>query len=165
MTKIIIKKKKAANPFPHIPDPYGYGQRAVDFLRSLKHPASSLPDLGFQLDPWNEEIVRKIYSPRGPNGERVITDVTILIGRGNRKTTLAAALAILHTMGPEASPGGEVLFVAQDERGSRRAFEEMEKMLATQGKLWRRGQDGNKKLSDPTMAVFQGHRRMASPRQ
>ena len=46
------RKKKAAkviklNPFAHIPDPFGYGQRAVDYLRTLKHPKSRLPEQVF----------------------------------------------------------------------------------------------------------------------
>ena len=39
-----------------IPDPLGYGQRAVDYLRSLCHPKSRMPDMAFQLDDWQEDI-------------------------------------------------------------------------------------------------------------
>ncbi len=95
MAVIIRKKKKPVNPFPDIPDPFGYGQRAVDFLRSLKHPKSRLPGHAFQLDFWQEEIVRKIYGPCDEDGNRIVSDVVILIGRGNRKTSLGAALALL----------------------------------------------------------------------
>ena len=27
-----------------IPDPFGYGERAVEFLRRLRHPASTAPE-------------------------------------------------------------------------------------------------------------------------
>ena len=44
-----------------IPDPLGYGQRAVDFLRVLKHPKSRSRNCAFELPAWQERIVRRIY--------------------------------------------------------------------------------------------------------
>ena len=43
-----------------IPDPVGKGQKAVDFLRRLKHPKSRLPGRAFQLDEWQERIIRAV---------------------------------------------------------------------------------------------------------
>jgi phage terminase large subunit-like protein len=131
-------------PNPHrgadIPDPFGYGQRAVDYLRSLKHPKSRLPDQAFQLDPWQEEIVRRIYGPCDQNGNRIVQNVVILVGRGNRKTSLAAALALLHTDGPEAMPGGEVIFAAADQKQARIGFTEVDSiMFASEMPVWRKG--------------------------
>jgi phage terminase large subunit-like protein len=141
---VIIKKRKASkptNPFPTIPDPMGYGQRAVDFLRGLKHPKSRLPDNRFQLDPWQEEIVRRIYGPCDEFGNRVVRNVIIMLPRGNRKTSLGAALSLLHTMGPEAVPGGEVLFAASDQKQAKIGFREAEGIIASGDEsLWRRGQ-------------------------
>jgi phage terminase large subunit-like protein len=126
--KLNLKPKSvqsiAPNPFPGIPDPFGYGQRAVDFLRSLKHPKSRLHDRGFQLDPWQEEIVRRIYGPCDAHRSRIVKTVCILVPRGNRKTSLAGALALLHTQGPEAMPGGEVLFAAADRKQARIGYQE-----------------------------------------
>ena len=152
MAVIIRKKKKPVNPFPDIPDPFGYGQRAVDFLRSLKHPKSRLPGHAFQLDFWQEEIVRKIYGPCDEDGNRIVSDVVILIGRGNRKTSLGAALALLHTMGPEAVPGGEVIFAAGDRKQARIAYSEAIGILhAGDSRLWKKGQAN--KSTDPTQTI------------
>lgn len=107
-----------------IPDPFGYGERAVEFLRRLKHPKSTLPRKQFQLDPWQERIVRAIYGPRDDAGNRIISRVVILIAKGNRKTSLSAALALLHTIGPEHVPGGEVIFAASDRKQAGIAFKE-----------------------------------------
>lgn len=107
-----------------IDDPFGYGERAVTFLRRLKHPKSTLPKRAFQLDPWQERIVRKIYGPRNKDGSRIVSTVVILVPRGNRKTSLSAALALLHTIGPELMPGGEVIFAASDRRQAGIAFKE-----------------------------------------
>ncbi|MCQ0989937.1 terminase large subunit [Jiella marina] len=95
-----------------IDDPFGYGERAVEFLRRLKHPKA--PGRAFQLDPWQERIVRRVYGPRHPNGDRIVKTVVLLLPRGNRKTSLSAALALLHTIGPERVPGGEAIFAASD---------------------------------------------------
>ena len=37
-----------------LPDPHGFGERAVKFIKALRHPKSSLPKKQFQLDPWHE---------------------------------------------------------------------------------------------------------------
>lgn len=107
-----------------IPDPLGHGERAVKFLRALKHPKSGLPGRAFQLDPWQERIVRRIYGPRHPDGTRIVKTVVLLLPRGNRKTSLAAALALMHTLGPERVPAGEVVSAASDREQARIAFRE-----------------------------------------
>lgn len=107
-----------------IADPLGYGDRAVRWLRALRHPKSLLPGLPFQLDPWQERIVRAIYGPRHSDGTRIVKTVVLLLPRGNRKTSLAAALALLHTIGPERIPGGEAISAAADRKQARIAYEE-----------------------------------------
>src|SRR4051794_14774689 len=97
-----------------IPDPLGYGERAVKFIRALKHPKSQRPGHPFQLDPWMERIVRRIYGPRHADGTRIVKTVFAMIPRGNRKTTLGAALALLHSIGPERTPGGQIVLAAAD---------------------------------------------------
>ena len=107
-----------------IPDPFGYGERAVKFLRALRHPKSTLPRRAFQLDPWQERIVRRIYGPRDEHGRRIVTSAILLLPRGNRKTSLSAALALLHTIGPERVPSGEAIFAALDRTQAGIAFRE-----------------------------------------
>lgn len=107
-----------------IPDPFGYGDRAVRFLRALCHPASTLPGRKFQLYPWQERIIRAIYGPRDADGKRIVRDVFLLIGRGNRKTSLAAAMALLHLLGPERVPNGQAIFAAADREQAGIGFRE-----------------------------------------
>ncbi|QOZ26163.1 terminase large subunit [Bradyrhizobium sp. CCBAU 51753] len=124
-------RSPSKDTFPHwiydgspIADPMGYGERAVTFLRRLKHPKSKLPKKAFCLDPWQERIVRRIYGPRNDDGSRIVATVVILVPRGNRKTSLSAALALLHTFGPEKVEGGEVIFAASDRKQAGIAFRE-----------------------------------------
>ncbi|WP_428428238.1 terminase large subunit [Pararhizobium sp.] len=107
-----------------IADPFGYGQRAVDFLRLLKHPKSRLPGKAFQLDPPFERIVKAIYGPATGHGARTVRTVYLQVGKGSRKTSLAASLALLHTYGPERIPRGQNFVVAADQGQARVAFEE-----------------------------------------
>ncbi|GLK76702.1 terminase [Methylopila jiangsuensis] len=112
------------NDGSEIDDPFGYGERAVAWLRKLKHPKSRLPGRAFQLDPWQERIVRRIYGPCHPDGRRIVKTVVLLLPRGNRKTSLAAALACLHTFGPEKVPNGQAVFAAADRDQARIGFAE-----------------------------------------
>ena len=112
-----------------IPDPFGYGQRAVDFLRLLKHPKSRQPKRAFELPEWQERIVRRIYGPCAESGRRIVRNVIILLPRGNRKTSLGAALGLLHTIGPERVNGGQANIAAADRKQARIAYEEAEGIL------------------------------------
>lgn len=107
-----------------IEDPFGYGERAVRFLRQLKHPKSTAKECAFQLDHWQERIVRRIYGPRHPDGRRIVRTVGMMLPRGNRKTSLGAALGLLHTIGPENTPGAQNMVAAVDRKQARIAYEE-----------------------------------------
>lgn len=120
-----------------IPDPFGYGQRAVDFLRLLRHPKSTLPKKQFQLAPFQERIVKKIYGPRNEDGTRKVKTVFCMIGRGSRKTALGAGLSLLHTIGPERTPGGLALCAASDREQARIAFEEAKSICLEDSRIER----------------------------
>ena len=107
-----------------IPDPTGAGERAVRFLRRLRHPASTAKGRAFQLAPWQERIVQRIYGPRHADGSRIVKQVFLLIPRGNRKTSLAAALALLHLIGPERVSAGQIIFAAADREQAGIGFRE-----------------------------------------
>lgn len=131
-----------------IPDPFGYGQRAVDFLRLLKHPKSKLPGKAFQLDPWQERVVRRIYGPRHEDGRRIVSTVILLLPRGARKSSLAAALALLHTVGPERAPGGSALFAAADKKQAAIGFREALSIIRADKRL-----EAATKISDQVNAT------------
>lgn len=104
-----------------IDDPLGHGERAVRFLRGLQHAASGGP---FQLDPWMERLVRMIYGPRWHDGTRRYRMVNIMLPRGSHKTGLGAGLALLHTIGWEKLPLGQVALAACNRGQARIAFDE-----------------------------------------
>jgi phage terminase large subunit-like protein len=118
-----------------IADPSGFGERAMQFLRFLRHPKSRAPDKASQWDPWQERIIRRIYGPCRDDGRRLVRVVYLQVGRGNRKTSLGGALALLHTFGPERIPGGQALSAAADRKQSRIAFEEAISIIQTTPQL------------------------------
>nr|WP_313010704.1 terminase TerL endonuclease subunit [Brucella intermedia] len=134
-----------------IDDPFGYGERAVKFIRCLRHPAANnntptaandnKHSKAFQLfDPF-ERITRRIYGPRHPDKRRIVKTVFLMLGRGNRKTSHAAAWSLLHLLGPEAVPAGQVIFAACDREQAGIGFREaanivrMDKRLVTATKI------------------------------
>lgn len=121
-----------------IPDPLGHGERAVNFLRALRHPQSTEPGRAFQLYPWQERIVRRIYGPRHADGRRIVQTVLLLLPRGNRKTSLAAALALLHLLGPsERVPAGQIIFAAADREQAGIGFREAVNIVRADKRLER----------------------------
>lgn len=107
-----------------IEDPLGHGERAVRFLRMLRHPKSLKPGRPWELDPWQESIVRRIYGPRHPDGSRIVRRVVLLLPRGNRKTALCAGLTLLHLVGPESMPGNLIISAASAHEQALELFNE-----------------------------------------
>ncbi|MBA3446762.1 MAG: terminase large subunit, partial [Pseudaminobacter sp.] len=107
-----------------IDDPFGYGERAVDFLCKLRHPKSRLPDQAFDLPFFWDRIVRRIYGPCDSKGRRQVKTVFCLLPRGARKTTIGAGLSLLHTFGWEKIIGGQALAAASAEDQATIAYDE-----------------------------------------
>lgn len=113
-----------------IPDPLGHGQKAIDFITALKHPKSPLPDHAFQLPFFWERIVRRIYGPTDEHGNRKVKTAFLLLPRGARKTTMAAAIALNHTFGYQRIHAGQALAAASSEDQATIAYEEAAGIVA-----------------------------------
>ncbi|MDR6831335.1 phage terminase large subunit-like protein [Bosea robiniae] len=124
MSPLIVRPEWLFDGSP-IADPFGYGERAVQWLRRNRHPKNPAPGHPFQLDEWQERIIRAIFGPRNPDGTRIIKKVVIQLGRGSRKTALAAAIVLLCTFGPEKIPGGLIQSAAFARKQARELFEEV----------------------------------------
>lgn len=118
-----------------IDDPLGYGERAVQFFAALNHPLSNNDGRKFGLPRFWERIIRRIYGPRHPDGRRIVRSVFIMIPRGARKTTtIGGGLGLLHAIGHERVPSGQVLLGAGSEDQAELAFGEAVAMVrATPG--------------------------------
>ncbi|ANN58688.1 terminase [Mesorhizobium loti NZP2037] len=116
-------------------DPHGFGERAVTFIRKLKHPKSTAAKHAFQLDRWQERIVRRVYGDTDESGRRKVRTVYLRVGRGNRKTSLVGALALLHLVGPERVPGGLGIAAASDRNQAKLTWEETTSIVGMSAKL------------------------------
>ncbi|MDF1598273.1 terminase large subunit, partial [Mesorhizobium sp. YIM 152430] len=108
-----------------IEDTFGDGEKAVQWLRKNRHPKNPAPGHPFHLDEWQERIIRAIFGPRNPDGTRIIKKVIVQLGRGSRKTALAAAIVLLCVFGPEKIPGGLIQSAAYARKQARELFEEV----------------------------------------
>jgi len=118
-----------------ITDPLEHGERAVAFLRKLRHPKSRLPGRQFQLDHWQEQVIRRIYGPRHGDGSRIVRRVVLLLPRGNRKTSLCAAINLLHLVGPEREPGGLIISAASAREQAMELFNEAALIINNDSRL------------------------------
>ncbi len=106
-----------------IPDPDGKGQRAVDFLKWMRHPKALSGQ--FEMMPFQERIVRKVYGTTRKDGSRQYRTVFLMVGRGGRKTALAAGLELLHLVGPERVPGSQIYSAANSQKQAALCHREM----------------------------------------
>lgn len=112
-----------------LPDPHKKGEQAAKFLKLMKHPKSLADGQAFELWPFLDRIVRRVYGDTKPNGQRKVKTVFLMLPRGNRKTTLGAGLVMLHTIGPEKIPGGYAVSAAVDREQARIAYDEAVGMI------------------------------------
>ena len=133
-----------ADTYPHwlfdtspIPDPLGRGARAVEFCRRLRHPKSTASGRLLQLAPWQERVIRAIYGPVDEDGDRLVREVFLMLPRGSRKTSLCAALGLLHLVGPERVDSGQIMVGAVDREQAGICFREARDMIAMDKRLER----------------------------
>ncbi|PZX46356.1 phage terminase, partial [Cereibacter changlensis] len=79
--------------------------------------------------------MRRIYGPRDADGERIVREVMLLLPRGNRKTSLAAALALLHLLGPERVPAGQIIFASGNRDMAGQGFTEAANIIRQDRRL------------------------------
>lgn len=108
-----------------LPDPHGKGAAAVKFIKALKHPKSKLAGKAFDLSPWQERIVLRVYGDTLPDGARRVNELFLMVGRGNRKTSLMAACLMLHLCGPERRPMSTICSLANSREQAALTFKEM----------------------------------------
>ena len=119
-----------------IPDPLGYGSRAVRFIEKLRHTEGPLAGQPFRLHPWQDRIVRRTFGDVDPaTGQRKIRTVFMLLPRGSGKTTLTSAIALLCLLGPERDAAGQVISAAANQDQASIAFNSASRMVSADPRL------------------------------
>jgi len=66
------------------------------------------------LRDWQKDYIRDVYEPCYEDGTRLARDAIMSYARKNGKTALIAALVLVHLVGPESIPNGEIYSAAND---------------------------------------------------
>ena len=84
-------------------------EQVCRFIGRLKITAGMHAGRRFKLRPWQREIIEALYATDG-DGHRAQTIGADLPAAENRaRSTLAAALALAHLVGPEAEQRGQIV--------------------------------------------------------
>lgn len=92
----------------------GRADRVIAFIENLTVPSGIGAGEPFLLRAWQKRWIRDIYEPRNPNGTRKVRRAILSMARKNGKTALVAALVLVHLIGPEAEPNGEIYSAANE---------------------------------------------------
>src|SRR4030095_9750110 len=82
--------------------------RGIALIEHLTVTAGMHAGQPFRLRPWQQDIIRAWYRTDA-DGRRVVRMGVLSMGRKNGKSSLCAALAMAHLVGPEVAgrgPGG-----------------------------------------------------------
>ena len=88
-------------------------ERAVMFVRALKHTKGEWAGTPFQLQKWQETILRDLFGTVTRDGLRQYRTGYIEIPRKNGKSELAAAIALYMLFG-DGEPGAEIYSAASE---------------------------------------------------
>lgn len=112
-------------------------ERVIAFIEQLRIPSGIGQGEPFLLRPWQKREIYNIYAPtiEGDPKRRRIRRALISIGRKNGKTALAAALVLVHLVGPEAKVNGEVYSAASDRNQAAHIYKVASQMIALDDEL------------------------------
>lgn len=88
-------------------------ERVIAFVESLNITSGIHAGKKFTLRPWQKKIVHAWYA-ENRQGERIVRTGLLTLARKNGKTSLCAALALAHLVGPEVERRGQVIAAATD---------------------------------------------------
>ena len=103
-------------------------ERAVLFINNLKHCKGEWAGQTFNMMPWQQEIVEKLFGILNPDGTRQYRTCYIELPRKNGKSTLAAAIA-LYLLFADEEIGAQVYSAANDRNQAALVFNDAAAMV------------------------------------
>jgi phage terminase large subunit-like protein len=88
-------------------------ERVIAWVEGLTVTSGASAGQPLRLRPWQRDLIRRVYA-EGPGGRRLVRTALVSTARKSGKSTLCAALALCHLVGPEAVPRGQVVSAAAD---------------------------------------------------
>lgn len=108
--------------------------KVVAFIEGLTVTAGIHAGRPFTLRPWQTAIIRAWYATDA-DGHRLVRTGLLSMGRKNGKTTLCAAIAMAHLLGPEVEPRGQIVVAASDRDQAGLIYNEVVAFIET-NKAW-----------------------------
>jgi len=88
-----------------------------------------------RLRDWQREFIFDVYAPQHTDGSRLVRRAIFSLGRKNGKTLIAAALVLVHLVGPEAERNGEIYSAANDREQAAQVFKMAKQMVEAEPEL------------------------------
>lgn len=123
---------------------------AVKFVRRLKHTKGTWAGKSFNLQPWQEKIIRDLFGTVNEKGARQYRTAYIEIPRKNGKSELGAAIALLLLFG-DGEQGAEIYSAAADRDQAAIVYNVAAQMVRQDEALMRRA-----KVIDSTHRILFG---------
>lgn len=105
------------------------GDKVCGWIECLKITIGEDAGKNFKLRPWQRRFIKDVYDPIHPKGNRVVRRAVLSVARKNGKTELAAALILVHLIGPEAELNGEIYSAANDREQASIVFNAVIRMI------------------------------------
>lgn len=86
------------------------------FCEKLTIPSGKGAGKLMKLRPWQKRFIRDVYGPKDRHDLRLIRRAILCMARKNGKSFLTAALALVHLVGPESIPNGEIYSAATERK-------------------------------------------------
>lgn len=110
-------------------------QAVIDFIEKLTIPSGVGAGGPFKLRKFQKKFINDVYGPHRKNGLRKIRRAILSIGRKNGKTSLIAALVLVHLVGPEQVLNGEIYSYATERDQAAQVFKYCAQMIDLEPEL------------------------------
>lgn len=104
-------------------------ERVIAFVESLPVTSGPLAGKPMKVRAWQRKFLEAVYAVDATDRRPVRTAVCS-VGRKNGKSSLSAALALAHLVGPESELRGEVYSAANDRFQASRLYHDMAAIIA-----------------------------------
>jgi phage terminase large subunit-like protein len=113
--------------------------RVRRFIECLIVPSGEGQGEPFKLRRFQRKFINAVYAPHHLVGtakwRRVVRRAILSIARKNGKTALIAALVLVHLVGPEAIPNGEIYSAANEREQAAQVFKVAAQMVSADPEL------------------------------
>ncbi|HEY0011566.1 MAG TPA: terminase TerL endonuclease subunit [Allosphingosinicella sp.] len=109
----------------------------IEFIENLTITIGEDAGKPFKLRPWQARFIRDVYGPVDKKGRRTVRRAVLSVARKNGKTELAAALVLVHLIGPEAELNGEIYSAANDREQAAIVYNAVKRMIEAEPELQR----------------------------